>query len=72
MLKQILREIPRVMTLSSNHQPNPLSDFRCLVDKRPDAFYWDVRRLARILRCSEFEAEEARRWVLEDGLEVCS
>jgi hypothetical protein len=71
-MKRILRKIPRVMIFSSNHQPNPLSDFRYLVDERPDALYWDVRQLARILRCSEFEAEEARRWVLEDGLEVRS
>jgi hypothetical protein len=60
------------MTLYDNYQPNPFSDFRYLLDERPDAFYWDARQLARILRCSEFEAEEARRWVLEDGLEVRS
>jgi hypothetical protein len=49
---------------------NPLSDFRALIDRRPEAFYWDVRELARFLGCSESEIEEARRWMLEDGLEL--
>jgi hypothetical protein len=67
-----VKPVELILEISTNHQPNPLSDFRYLVDERPDALYWDVRQLARILRCSEFEAEEARRWVLEDGLEVRS
>jgi hypothetical protein len=49
---------------------NPLSDLRALIDRRPETFYWDVRELARLLGCPESEIEEARRWMLEDGLEV--
>jgi hypothetical protein len=48
----------------------PLSDFRMLVGLYPEAIHGDSRELARLLRCPEHEAEEARRWMLEDGLEV--
>lgn len=48
----------------------PLSDFRALVGLYPEAAYGDPRELARLLHCSEFEAELAQRWMLEDGLEV--
>jgi hypothetical protein len=51
-------------------QPDPISDFRALIDRRPEAFYTDVRQLARLLGCYESEIEEARRWMLEDGLEL--
>ncbi len=47
-----------------------LADLRALVGPYPEAIYSDSRELARILRCSEQEADEARRWMLEDGLEV--
>jgi hypothetical protein len=47
----------------------PLSDFRALIERRPEALYWDERELAILLGCSESEIEEARRWMLEDGLE---
>ena len=58
------------MTLYSKHQPDPLADLRAFVDRYPEAIYKDCRELAQILCCAEFEIEEARRWVLEDGLEV--
>lgn len=48
----------------------PLAEFRDLVARYPDAIYSDARELALFLRCSEFEAEELRRWIVEDGLEV--
>jgi hypothetical protein len=50
--------------------PDPLSDFRALIDRRPEAFYWDARKLASFLGCSESEIEGAWRWMLEDGLEL--
>ena len=49
---------------------NPLSDFRALIERRPEALYEDSRVLANLLRCSEATVEEARRWVVEDGLEI--
>jgi hypothetical protein len=49
---------------------NLLSDFRALIDRRPEALYEDARVLAHLLRCSEAAVEEARRWVVEDGLEI--
>ncbi len=48
----------------------PLADFRDLIARYPEAIYGDSRGLALLLRCSEAEAEEARRWVVEDGLEM--
>jgi hypothetical protein len=59
---------PRPVYTSS--PTNPVSDFRFLIDRRPEALYWDVRELASLLGCSETEIEEARRWMLEDGLEL--
>jgi hypothetical protein len=41
-----------------------------LVDRYPGAVHGDAHELAQILGCSEFEVEEAQRWMLEDGLEV--
>ena len=49
---------------------NPLSDFRALIEHRPEALYEDARVLAHLLCCSEATVEEARRWVVEDGLEI--
>lgn len=49
---------------------DPLSDFRALVDRYPDAAHGDPHELAHILGCSEFEVAEAQKWMLEDGLEV--
>ncbi len=48
----------------------PLGDLRSLVDAFPEVIYADARTLATLLGCSEAEAEEARRWLVEDGLEV--
>ena len=48
----------------------PLADLRGLIGHRPEALYVDAAVLARLLGCSEAEAEEARRWIVEDGLEV--
>ena len=50
--------------------PETLADLRALVELRPEAIHRDARELAKLLRCPEFEIEEARRWMLEDGLEV--
>lgn len=47
-----------------------LPDLRMLVSLRPEALYADSRELARLLCCPEAEVEEARRWMLEDSLEV--
>lgn len=49
---------------------SPLADLRGLVGEFPEAVHADVRVLAALLGCSEAEAEEARRWLVEDGLEV--
>ena len=54
---------------TSDHT-DPLGDLRDLVARRPEALYGDARELARLLRCCESEVEEARLWILEDGLEV--
>ena len=53
-----------------NDQPEPLADLRVLVSLHPEALYLEACGLARLLCCSEAEAEEARRWMLSDGLEV--
>jgi hypothetical protein len=47
-----------------------LADLRALVGRHPEAIYGDSRELALLLGHSEFAVEEARRWILEDGLEV--
>ena len=47
-----------------------LAGLRALTGRYPEAIYGDSRELALILGCSEFAVEEARRWMLEDGLEV--
>jgi hypothetical protein len=54
----------------STDRTDPLSDLRTLASRYPEAMYGDSRELARLLRCSEPEADEARRWLIEDGLEV--
>ena len=54
----------------TNDPTDPLSDFRALVELYPGAIHGDPYEVARILGCSEWEMEEARRWLLEDGLEV--
>ena len=56
--------------LYSSNQPDPLADLRAFVDCCPEGIHKDNSELARILCCSQFEVEEARRWMLEDGLEV--
>lgn len=48
----------------------PLGDLRALISRNPEALYLEARELAGMLDCSEPEAEEARRWLLSDGLEV--
>lgn len=48
----------------------PLADLRMLVSLRPEALDLEARAISRLLGCSEFEAEEARRWIALDGLEV--
>ena len=58
---------PQVYT---NSPPEALAALRALVELRPEAIYRDARELASLLPCSAFEIEEARRWILEDGLEV--
>jgi hypothetical protein len=67
-LKDLRMIAPR--PVYTNDPSNPLSNFRALIDRRPEAFYCDVRELASLLGCSESEIEEARRWMLEDGLEL--
>jgi hypothetical protein len=52
--------------------PEPPADLRMLVSVRPEALYLEARELARILGCSETAAEEGRRWVVEDGLEIAA
>ncbi|HVF02521.1 MAG TPA: hypothetical protein VNA27_14455 [Rubrobacteraceae bacterium] len=47
-----------------------LAEFRDLVSRYPEVIFRDSRELALLLCCSEFEAEELRRWIVEDGLEV--
>ena len=47
-----------------------LTDLRALTHRYPEAIYGDTRELALLLGYSEFAVEEARRWLLEDGLEV--
>ena len=47
-----------------------LADLRALTDRYPEAVYSDSHELALRLGYSEFAVEEARRWLLEDGLEV--
>jgi hypothetical protein len=54
----------------TNKSSDYLSDFRTLLDHHPEALYWDPRTLARTLCCSEIEIDEARRWVVEDSLEI--
>jgi hypothetical protein len=49
---------------------HPLAGFRSLVDRHPAAIHGDPRELAFLLRCSETEVVEARRWLLEDALEI--
>jgi hypothetical protein len=56
--------------LYPNNRTDPLSDLRMLAERYPEAVHGDAHELAQILGCSEFEAEEAQRWMLEDGLEV--
>ncbi|MGH3087467.1 MAG: hypothetical protein ACRDSJ_09140 [Rubrobacteraceae bacterium] len=43
-----------------------------MISLRPEALHLEARELARLLGCSEVEAEEARRWIVEDGLEVAA
>lgn len=57
-------------TLYSSNQPNPLADLRAHVDRYPQAIHKDDSELAHLLGYPEFEMAEARRWLLEDGLEV--
>jgi hypothetical protein len=56
--------------LYSKHPPDPLADLRAYVERHPDALYKEDSELARLVGCSEAEVEEARRWLLDDGLEV--
>ena len=51
---------------------DPLPDLRALLSRSPEALYLEARELARILGCSETAAEEGRRWVVEDGLEIAA
>lgn len=48
----------------------PLADFRMMISRNPETLFLEGRKLAAVLQCSEFEAEEARRFIVEDGLEV--
>jgi hypothetical protein len=50
--------------------PEALGDLRALISPYPEALHGDTRELARLFRCPESEVEEARRRLLEDGLEV--
>ena len=50
--------------------PAALTDLRALAGRYPEAIYGDSRELALRLGYSEFAIEEARRWLLEDGLEA--
>ncbi len=53
------------------HSPSAaLADLRTLASPYPGAIYDDTRELALRLGYSEFAVEEARRWMLEDSLEV--
>lgn len=53
-----------------NPRIDPLPGLRALISICPGAIYLEPRELARLLGCSEGEAEEVRRWIAEDGLEV--
>ena len=64
----LMRSAPK--RLYPTNRTEPLSDLRMLAERYPEAVYRDAHELAQILGCSEFEVEEAQRWVLEDGLEV--
>ncbi len=50
--------------------PETLADLRSFVARHPEAIHRDAPELAELLCCPVFEIEEARRWMLEDGLEV--
>lgn len=47
-----------------------LAGLRALIGRRPEVIYLDVRDLCLLLGNSEVEAEEARHWLVENGLEV--
>lgn len=48
------------------------ANFRTMVSLRPAFRYVEARELACMLGCSEAEAGEARRWIVEDSLEVAA
>jgi hypothetical protein len=57
-------------TVYTSNSSEPLTGLRDLIGWLPEAISGDPRELTLLLRCPEFEVEEARRWLLEDGLEV--
>jgi hypothetical protein len=59
-----------VVAQGSSSLNERLPSLRDLVSRRPEAIYLDAADLARLLNCSEQEAEEARHWIVVDGLEV--
>jgi hypothetical protein len=57
-------------TFYSEYPPHPVAALRALVDCCPEAIYIEGSELAQILGYPEAEIEEARRWMLEDELEI--
>jgi hypothetical protein len=57
-------------TLYSKDPPDPVAALRALVDRYPEVIYRESSELAQILGYPEAEIEEARRWMLEDELEI--
>jgi hypothetical protein len=66
----LLKEIPPMNALYSKHSPDPVAALRALVDRYPEAIYKECSELAQILGHPEAGIEEARRWMLEDELEI--
>ncbi len=60
----------RATSSIQDSSPEPLPDLRALISRNPEALYLEARELARVLACSEAEAEEARCWIACDGLEA--
>ena len=47
-----------------------LADLRRHFERYPEAVFAEPAGLARLLRVSEAEAEAAREWLIDDGLEL--
>jgi hypothetical protein len=47
-----------------------LADLRMMISLRPGLLYAEAHELSRLLQCSPEAAEEARRFIVENALEV--